>query len=325
MPKIEASTAPRLSELEFVDLYIGDNFSFFKGLKGSRNLSDPVSSELQPQIADWRQRCRFIYSSERDPEFSIVIDDAMFRVTMMRKINGDSVFILRKSTAEIRPLSKVGLPPVLIRELLDPKLEGLVIITGQTGAGKTSTAVSILDARLHKVGGVAVTIEDPPEANLDGVRGAGYCMQVRASRRTGGYKEHIVRTLRANPDMILLGEVREEAAAVEVVNASLNGHLIITTMHAGGVTGAIERLVSLAASSNPAEVHRKLAGGLRMVIWQNLTKTGNGQIGYSYEALSLIGEEASGVRSKIANGNIRHLNNEIDQQMRRMRYNPMGA
>jgi len=315
----------RIAQLEFVDLYLGDDYALFKGLKGSRNLSDPVPAELRPELVELRKKCRFYQALERDPEFSMVIDDAMFRVTMIREVSGQVVFILRQSTAVIRPLNRIGIAPVFVRELLNPRLEGMVIITGQTGAGKTSTASSILDARLQKIGGVAVTIEDPPEANLNGARGKGRCVQIRASRRTGGFKEHLVRTLRANPDMIMLGEVRDEAAAVEAVNASLNGHLIVTTIHAGGVVSAIERMATLAAQSNPLEAQRKLANGLRMVIWQNLEMDAHGAINYVYEALSLKGEKASGARSKIAAGRIGHLNQDIDQQMRQASLNPMGA
>jgi len=315
----------RLSQLEFVDLYLGDDFALLKGLKGSPNLSDPVPAVLHPELLDLRHKCRMHQALERDPEFSLVIDDAMFRVTMIREVSGQSVFILRRSTAVIRPLNRIGIAPVFSRELLEPKLEGLVVITGQTGAGKTSTASSILDARLQKIGGVAVTIEDPPEVHLNGMRGKGHCVQIRASRRTGGFKEHLVRTLRANPDMILLGEVREEAAAVEAVNASLNGHLIVTTIHAGSVIAAIERLAALAAQQNPAEAQRKLSNGLRMVIWQNLEMAENGNVRYVYEALSLQGEKSSGARNKIATGRIGHLNQDIDQQMRIATLNPMGV
>jgi len=315
----------RITQMEFVDLYLGEDYALFKGLKGSRNLSDPVPSEFAPELVELRQKCRFYHGHEKDPEFSLVIDEIMFRITVVREVSGQTVFILRRASATIRPLKSIGISPVFLRELLAPRLEGMVIVTGQTGAGKTSTASSILDARLQRIGGVAVTIEDPPEANLNGPRGKGRCMQIRASRRTGGFKEHLVRTLRMNPDMILLGEVREEAAAIEAVNASLNGHLIITTIHAGSVVAAIERMATLASQSNPVETQRKLANGLRMVIWQNLELTDNGTINYVYEALSLTGDKASGARSKIATGRIGHLNQDIDQQMRQVTLNPMGA
>lgn len=314
----------RLGDLDFVDLYLGGDFSDLKGLKGSDKLRDPAPIELAPQLKEVRDQCRLRYVAERDPEFSMVIDGVMFRVTMIRDVTGSEVFILRRSNAQLRPLNKLGIAPRFTRPLLDPNLKGLVVLAGETGAGKTSTIASILKARLDKIGGIAVTIEDPPEVNLNGVQGYGRCMQVRASRRTGGYKEHLVRTLRSNPDMILLGEVREEDAAQEVVEASLNGHLVFTTVHAKGVVEAVSRLASLASAGRQGtSAFEKLAQGLKMVIWQSLERTPDG-FKMNYQALSLIEEEMSGARSKIASGKIVGLNQDIDMQMRRVKISPMG-
>lgn len=317
----------RLGDLEFVDLYLGTDFADFKGLKGSENLSDPAPHELSGQLKEIRTLCRFRYSTERDPEFALVIDDVMFRVTMARDITGGEIFVLRRSSAQLRPLNEIGIAPRLTRFLVDPSLRGLVVIAGETGAGKTSTAAAVLKARLDRIGGIAVAIEDPPEVNLNGVQGKGRCMQVRASRRTGGYKEHLVRALRMNPDMILLGEVREEAAAAEVVEAALNGHLVFTTVHAGGVIEAIDRLASLASGHRePAGAYQRLSQGLRMVIWQSLEREPGGPgMRLNYQALSLIGESMNGARSKIAGGKTGHLVQDIDQLMRRLKLDPLNA
>jgi len=316
----------KLCDIHFVDLYLGENLKLFKGLKDSPNLSDPAPPALKSQLEELLRSCRLQLQLAREPEFSMVIDDIMYRVTMMNDVTNSMVFILRRSTAEVRPIEQIGLAPVHIRDLVQPGLEGLVLVVGRTGAGKTSTAVSILDARLHRLGGVAVAIEDPPEVNINGIRGLGRCIQVRASRKSGGFKEHLVRALRSNPDLIFLGEVREEAAAAEAVNASLNGHMILTTIHAGNITQAIERLASSASPQNPRDAYQKLSHGLKMVIWQDLVRSADGTTGYRYEALSLIDREASsGARHKIAQGALAQLADDIDQQMRRVKLNPLGV
>ena len=316
----------KLGDLEFVDLYLSPHFADIKGLKGSKNLRDPAPIPLKPQLTELYRQCRLLYNTERDPEFSMVIDGVMFRVTMMREVTGAEIFVLRRSTAEVRQLDRVGLAPALVRQLMDPALKGLILLAGETGAGKTSTAAAILKARLDVIGGIAVTIEDPPEVNLNGVQGLGRCMQIRASRRTGGYKEHLVRSLRTNPDMILLGEVREEAAAQEVVEASLNGHLIISTIHAANVQTAVERLASLATGNrDSSSTNKKIAGGLKFVIWQALERNPNGgPPKFVYQALNLADEVYSGARSKIAMGKIGHLVQDVDMQMTKLRTNPMG-
>lgn len=314
-----------LRDLDFVDLYLGEDFADVKDLKGSPNLSDPVPDELLPRLKEIRAQCRTLVIMEKDPEFSIVIEDLLYRGTMMRDVSGGDVYILRRSTVDLRPIERIGIAPKLVREMLDPKLKGLIIVAGETGAGKTSTAAAILKARLDRIGGIAVTIEDPPEINIGGRQGKGRCMPFRASRRMGGYKELLLRTLRSNPDMILLGEVREEAAAEEVVNASINGHLIVSTIHAESVVSAIERLAQLAAGSrNPDSALKALSLGLKMVIWQSLDRNStNGERTFRYEALSLIGDQHSGARNKILSGRIGHLVQEIHQQQMRLQRSPL--
>lgn len=320
----------RLVDLDFSDLYLGSGFADLKGLKGSTKLRDPVPVALHPQLRDIRHQCRILHAANKDPEFSMVIDGTMFRVTAEQEISStESVYVLRRSTAQLRSIDQIGIAPVITRILLDPRLKGLVLIAGETAVGKTSTACAVLKARLERIGGIAVTIEDPPEIDLNGEHGPGRCLQVRASRRTGGYKEHLVRAMRMNPDMILLGEVREEAAAEEVVRASLNGHFIISTIHAGGPIEAIDRLAGLAGTKNTETAYKSLSLGLKMVIWQDLvTDEKTGQRKFTYQALPLVdgirGFSASGARSKILTHKTNNLIQEIDQVMRILQLSPGG-
>lgn len=312
--------------MEFIDLYLGSDFADIKGLKGSKNLREPAPIELAAQLKELRTECRMRFSAERDPEFSLLVDGVMFRVTMVRDVTGGEIFVLRRSNAVLRPLNDIGIAPLITRQLMDPALRGLVVVAGETDAGKTSTIAAIIKARLERIGGIAVAIEDPPEINMNGVQGKGRCMQVRASRRTGGYKEYLVRALRMNPDMILLGEVREEAAAEEVVAASLNGHLIFTTVHAGSIVKTIDRLAKLASGNreSTAGAYQNLAQGLSMVIWQKLEPEPNGEgRRLVYEALSFVGPDSQGIRNKIATGKSAHLVQDIDQFMRRLQIDPI--
>lgn len=323
--------AKSLKDLQFVDLYIGTDYAELKGLKGSPNKLDPVPDEFKPSVNEVYRQCRFRYSASKDPEFSLAFDGVVYRVTVICDVTDDHVFILRRTTAEVRPIEKLGLPGSLVMQMLDQNLKGLVLVAGDTGAGKTSTIVSLLLARMNRHGGVGITIEDPPEVHLNGPQGKGRITQLRASRRMGGYKEHLMLTLRSNPDIIMLGEVREAEAAAVVVNAAINGHLILSTIHAGGVGEAINRLAQAAASARHAQVSvedcfRSLASGLRMVIWQKLEPGKNGgPPKFSWEALSLAGDNAQGARSKIASGNIAGLVHDIDQQMRQWKHAAASA
>ena len=309
----------KLCDIEFVDLYLGPTFADFKGMKGSKNLRDPAPAEVFDDLVEVRRQCKLMHHADGDPEFSLVVDGIMYRVAAERDISGKGfIYVLRRSTAQLRPIDKMGLHPMLTRIMLDPQLKGLVLLAGETGAGKTSTACAILKARLERIGGIAISIEDPPELDMNGEHGPGRCVQVRASRRTGGYKEHLTRALRMNPDMIFLGEVREEAAAEEVVQAAINGHFIISTVHAAGPIEAIDRLATLAGSGNLESSYKSLAQGLKMVIWQSLARDpDSGRVVFSYEALPLVngikGYTPSGPRSKIMSRKTAGLVQEIDQ------------
>lgn len=318
----------RLSDYEFVDLFIGKDFAEFKGLKGSSNTTDPVPATLYPQIHELRVQCHALVRMENDPEFSLIHEDIIYRGATIRDFMGNSIYVLRRASPVLRSIESLGFAPRIVRELMMERLEGLIVIAGSTATGKTTTATSILKGRLDRHGGVAMTIEDPPEININGKQGKGRCIQVRASRRTGGYKEHLVRALRSNPDMILLGEVREEDAAYEAVNASLNGHFIITTIHATSIIQAIERLAQLggsASNSGSDAMFKSLGLGLKMIIHQRLDKDPRtGELKMAYEALSLIGDDRSGARIKIQQGKVGHLIHDIDQQQILLRQNTFG-
>lgn len=315
-----------LKDYDFIDLYLSKKYADLKSINGLEDLRKKADFSLIKELDLLFGKCCYIYNAGRDPEFSFAHDDVMYRATLVRDSNGNDIFVLRRTTAELKRMESLGIFPSFTRELVSPSLRGLVVIAGETGAGKTSTAVSILVSRLEKLGGIAFTVEDPPEVDLTKHEGKGRVIQIRASRRTGGYKEHLLRSLRANPDHLFLGEVRDEATAAEVVEASINGHLIISTIHAGSIVEAVDRLSSLASMGRDTEsAQRKLASGLKMVIWQRLEPNRNGDgFALRWEALSLTGDQNNGARSKIEAGRTRGLVQDIEMQMNKAKNNPMG-
>src|SRR5690606_10186105 len=125
-----------------------------------------------------------------EPEFALQYDDINYRVTNITDVDGQAIFVLRRPTASLRPIEQVGLAPAIVSRLLRPALPGLIVVCGKTGAGKTSTAASLIKARMERYGGVAITVEDPPEVRLNGPHGPdgqGRCIQIEASRKHGGY------------------------------------------------------------------------------------------------------------------------------------------
>lgn len=310
-----------LSKINFVDLYIGEDYCDIKGLQGADTSRVPAPLHLLPMVKELRALCHETYRTQEEPEFSVVYDDVLFRVTAMVDVQNKDVFILRRSTAEIRNLNKIGLSPVLTQFMMDRDTRGLVLCVGEMAAGKSSSIASMFKERLTEHGGIGLAIEDPPETKLNGEHGKGRCIQIRASRKNGGYREQLIRAVRSGADMILLGEIRDEDTAFQVAQASINGHIILSTMHAGNIIQGIERLATY-CKSRTTNANEILADGLAAVFWQELEKVpkqGGGGFSTRLQSryLILTGQDGQSARSKIREGKFHQLVQEIDEQSRR--------
>lgn len=300
---------------EFVDLVLGESFCDVKGLKGGRGTQKAPTAWLA-DVERLRNDCNLRYQEEEEDEFSLTYGKTVLRVTVMRDVASGSVFFIRKSSARIRPLQEIGFPPQIMQQLLSADTTGLVLVAGEMGAGKTSTAASILVERVSRQGGLGIALEDPPETASNGPHGPGRIVQVPVSRRKGGYAEMLVRAVRSGADALLIGEIREEAAAIEAVRASNNGHFVLTTIHAGSIVQALERLYGF-ASSVP-DVSGMMAEGLSMVIWQAFDKTGTRTDVKRLRASFLGVAGMHAVKTRIAKREFSGIGQEVENQRRAM-------
>ncbi|OLU25496.1 twitching motility protein PilT [Pseudomonas sp. PA15(2017)] len=308
-----------IAEAEFVDLYLGDGFADVKGLPGQpRRVRAP--DDWENDLQDLLQRCNDHFSATQEPEFSLIVNGMVLRVTQLQDVNAKQVFVLNKSSVQILPLDNLGLPEELHTSLMYESIRGLVFICGEMGSGKTSSAASIIKARLEAHGGTALTVEDPPEPLLHGEHGPGRCIQIPVSRRHGGYEEALIRALRTRAELLLVGEVRDTPTAVQVVQASINGHLIICTGHSGNVIQGIERLAVLAQPQLPNARHI-LAQGLIAVIHQTLITSPSGIKHLKLQCLSFTGHDGAGIREKLRSGQIATLEQDIAHQSSRSLWN----
>src|SRR5260363_300984 len=149
----------KISALEFVDLYIGEEYCDIKGLAGASASRVGAPDELKDQLNALRQQWQVIYRAQQEPEFALILDGVLFRVTQISDVANEDVFLLRRSCAHIRPLAPLGLAPHGMRALLEPQTRGLILIAGEMGTGKTSTAASIVVQRLKDHGGIAIAVE----------------------------------------------------------------------------------------------------------------------------------------------------------------------
>lgn len=293
----------QIAHATFVDLHIGDTFCEVKGLDGASSPRVPAPEEWKEEIQVLREQCKAC-AEQHGAEFSVALDDMLLRVTKVIDINFQDVFFVRKSSAQIRNIEDLVFPEYVINTWRQPNLRGLVLIAGEMANGKTSTAAGFVVDRLMNFGGLCIAIEDPPETKLNGEHGPGRCVQVHASRRTGGYAEHLYHAMRTGADLIFIGEIRDQATACEALTASINGHLILATIHAGNVAQAAERIITFASGGmeNAADV---LATGLSMVLWQSLNRMHQGEkviTRMSAQPLVLTGPEGLGIKEKIRQG-----------------------
>ena len=171
------------------------------------------------------------------------------------------VRLLDPSTG-IAPLSGLGLWPdeLAAFEKLLKNREGVVLVTGPTGSGKTTTLYSALD-RIRSTGINVVTVEDPVEYHMAGVN------QIQVNEKQGFTFATALRSvLRQDPDVVLLGEIRDEETARTAWQAGLSGHFVLSTLHTNDAVGSIARLVDLGIEPY------KMASALKGVLAQRLLR-----------------------------------------------------
>ncbi|EOX2600959.1 ATPase, T2SS/T4P/T4SS family [Yersinia enterocolitica] len=308
-----------LKDYEFVDLYIGVDFIDVSNGDGRKSAPECLKDE----ITQVREKCVNLEKQIGFVEFSLLHDDILYRVTTINDLSMNSIFILRKSMAEIRELESINLP-LPIMELINTKdMDGLILIAGKMRNGKTTTASSLMKYRLEQFGGVGVAIEDPPETRLHGLHGTGRCLQIAASRLKGGYKEQIIIAMRTGADLMFIGEIRDTATAVEAVNASINGHMIISTIHAGSVQEAIEKLHSLCDK----DTKQVVADGIKIVIYQEIIvvrQNGVGAvIGKRLELSAFIVDDTT--RFLIRDGDLSAINQQVSHQSTKLQWDSNGT
>jgi general secretion pathway protein E len=182
----------------------------------------------------------------QDGRFSQTIDNNEydFRVSTLPTISGESIVlrILDNKKAYI-PLDKLGLDNNIYNQLHKNihHSNGMILITGATGSGKTTTIYSILN-KLNDKKRKIISLEDPIEYNLDGI------MQVNIDNEIGlDYHTVLKNILRQDPDVLMIGEVRDTLSLKIAIQASLTGHLVLATLHTNGARESIGRLLDLEA------------------------------------------------------------------------------
>jgi twitching motility protein PilT len=205
---------------------------------------------------------------------SVADDKLVLRVHGFRSLHGITVAI-RLLNKQIPSLDSLHLPPVVAG--LAQRDRGLVIFSGPTGSGK-STSLAALIREINTTSARRITtIEDPVEYRHESVRSL--VTQREIGRDAPSFSAALIGALRADPDVIMLGEMRDSATMQAALTAAETGHLVFTTVHTGTAVQTIERIIDAFAGSEQAQVRSQLAASLAAVVAQRLLprKHGSGR------------------------------------------------
>ncbi|NCR40333.1 MAG: type IV pilus twitching motility protein PilT [Microcystis aeruginosa W13-11] len=195
---------------------------------------------------------------------------ARFRINVYKE-RGAYAACLRALSSKIPNFEQLNLPEV-IRELSE-RPRGLILVTGQTGSGKTTTLASILDLINRTRPEHILTIEDPIEYVFPNIKSLFH--QRQKGEDTKSFANALRAALREDPDIILVGEMRDLETISLAITAAETGHLVFGTLHTSSAAGTVDRIIDVFPSNQQAQIRAMLSNSLLAVFSQNLVKKKN--------------------------------------------------
>ena len=229
------------------------------------------TAELIRSILTPEQWLRF----ETDLELDLAYDVpglSRFRVNLFQQRNAYGS-VMRAIPHDIKALHELGIPDQISKFATLPR--GLVLVTGPTGSGKTTTLAAMLDLANRTRRDHIVTIEDP----IEFLHTLQKCLvnQREVGVDTGSFAEALKRVLRQDPDIILVGELRDLETVSTAITAAETGHLVLATLHTQSAAQTIDRVIDIFPPHQQQEIRAQLSTALQGVVTQALCKTADGQ------------------------------------------------
>jgi twitching motility protein PilT len=212
------------------------------------------------------------FAKQHEVDFSFEIPDvARFRINAFQQ-RGVISLACRAIPHRIKTIEELALPPV-VTELADEE-RGIVLLTGTTGSGKSTTLAAMIDHINHTTSKHIVTIEDPIEFVHADKRSA--INQREVGMDTASFKRALRRVLRQDPDVILIGEMRDEETVQTALSAAETGHLVLSTIHTVDATESINRMLDFFPAHQHGQARSMIAGTIKGVISQRLVPGADG-------------------------------------------------
>mgnify|MGYP001231013982 CR=1 FL=1 len=227
-------------------------------------ITGEIMEALFTEVTSSKQRDFF--ATECEVDFAYEAEGVgRFRVNISL-LEGTKGIVCRPIKTDIPTIEALGLPPVC-RELA-MKHSGLVIVTGPTGCGKSTTIAAMLNHLNHTVKRKIITIEDPVEYIHRDIK----CIffQREIGRDTRSFANALKHAMRQDPDVILVGEMRDLETMSIALTAAETGHLVLTTLHTPGAVESINRFIDIFPPHQQQQVRIQLAAALEGVIYQML-------------------------------------------------------
>lgn len=239
----------------------------------NRPLTGTDTKKLVYSILTDDQKARF--EREWELDFSLELCEiGRFRVNV-HKQKGNVEAAFRVIPKAIRTIEELGLPPI-VKELAR-KPYGLVLVTGATGMGKTTTLAAMLELINQERNCLIVTIEDPIEYVLEHKKGI--IKQREVNSDTHSFAEALKHVLRQDPDVICIGEMRDLETMATALTAAETGHLVLATLHTPNAVQTVDRIIDVFPPHQQTQIRIQLAASLQGIISQQLIpKVGGGRV-----------------------------------------------
>jgi twitching motility protein PilT len=236
-------------------------------LEGYEPLQPSDTEEVLKEILP--QKLAGEFEEEGEVDFSYEVSGlGRFRVNAFRQRNLVSV-AMRYIPLGVPRFDELGLPEVIRTFAFEER--GIILVTGTTGSGKSTTLASMIGLVNHSMHKHIVTIEDPIEfLHRDD---KSYISQREVGTDTASYSRALRRVLRQDPDIILIGEIRDAESAQIALSAAETGHLVLSTLHTMDATETVNRMIDLFPAHERAPVRTMLAGTLKGIVGQRLVRT----------------------------------------------------
>ena len=212
------------------------------------------------------------FQDTHELDSSVTLAGLRFRANFYKTIHGPAA-VLRRVESVIPSMDQFDLPSVLY-DIIDMH-KGLVLVTGPTGSGKSTTLAAIVNEINKTRTSNIITVEDPVEFIHKDLKSIVSHREV--GKQTQSFASALKAALREDPDVILVGEMRDLETVSLALTAAETGHLVFGTLHTSGAPSTINRIIDVFPPEQQAQIRAQISTSLKMVVTQRLLKTKDGQ------------------------------------------------